>query len=154
MISSRPVRIGKAAAGWIAIAVFAVVLAGCTSSPRFVIKSQGGGGNESSSMSSEEGNASYYADDFNGKKTASGEVYDMNGLTAAHRTIPFNSKVKVTNVANGKSVVVRVNDRGPFKADRIIDLSLGAAKQIGMIGPGTIRVHLDVIEMGSDSTAK
>jgi rare lipoprotein A len=69
----------------------------------------------------------------------------MNALTAAHRTLPFNTRVRVTNLENGKSVVVRINDRGPFKGDRVIDLSLAAAKAIGMIQQGTAPVTIDVV---------
>jgi rare lipoprotein A len=94
------------------------------------------------------GVASYYAQDFNGRKTASGELYDMNDLTAAHRTLPFGTKVKVTNLDTGRSVVVRINDRGPFKDDRVIDLSLGAATQLGLIAMGTGRVVLQILELG------
>ncbi|HXX64484.1 MAG TPA: septal ring lytic transglycosylase RlpA family protein, partial [Bacteroidota bacterium] len=93
--------------------------------------------------------ASYYADEFQGRKTASGEVYDMNDLTAAHRTLPFGTKVRVTNKETGKSVVVRINDRGPFKEDRVIDLSLGAARQLGLIANGTASVILQVLELGT-----
>ncbi|MCX8011175.1 MAG: septal ring lytic transglycosylase RlpA family protein [Ignavibacteria bacterium] len=92
-----------------------------------------------------EGYASYYADDFHGKQTSSGETYDQNQLTAAHRTLPFNPWVRVTNTANQKSVVVRINDRGPFARNRILDLSFAAGKQLGMIGPGSIYVKLEVI---------
>ena len=102
----------------------------------------------------EEGVASYYADEYNGRKTSNGEIYDMNTMTAAHRTLPFNTKVRVTNLANGKAVVVRVNDRGPFKDDRIIDLSLAAAKEISLIGPGTANVRLEVIELGDTAAVK
>ena len=75
----------------------------------------------------------------------------MHALTAAHRTLPFNTKVRVNNLENGKSIVVRINDRGPFKDDRIIDLSLGAAKAIGLIGPGTAKVRLEIIELGLET---
>jgi rare lipoprotein A len=92
------------------------------------------------------GIASYYADEFHGRKTSNGEVFDMNAMTAAHKLLPFNTKVRVTNRDNGKSVVVRINDRGPFKANRVIDLSLAAAKAIGMIGTGTAPVLIDIIE--------
>jgi rare lipoprotein A len=97
-----------------------------------------------------QGLASYYADDFNGKKTANGEIYDMFQLTAAHRSLPFGTTLRVTNLDNMKSVVVRINDRGPFKMERIIDLSLGAATQLQMMGVGTARVQLDVIEWGDN----
>jgi rare lipoprotein A len=96
----------------------------------------------------EEGIASYYADEFNGRKTSNGEVYDMNDFTAAHQTLPFNTRVQVTNIESGKAIVVRINDRGPFKGDRIIDLSLAAAKAIEMIGTGTARVRVQVLELG------
>jgi rare lipoprotein A len=91
------------------------------------------------------GVASYYAEEFHGRKTANGEVYNMNALTAAHQTFPFNSLVRVTNLANRKVVVVRVNDAGPFVDDRIIDLSYAAAKKLGMIRTGKTQVRLDVI---------
>lgn len=90
----------------------------------------------------EEGIASWYGPKFHGRRTANGEQYDMNQLTAAHRTLPFNSIVKVRNLANGHSVMVRINDRGPFAKNRIIDLSRKAAREIGLIGPGTARVAL------------
>ncbi|MFP4106468.1 MAG: septal ring lytic transglycosylase RlpA family protein [Phycisphaerae bacterium] len=92
-----------------------------------------------------EGTASWYGPKFHGKKTASGEVFDQTALTAAHRTLPFGTRVRVTNLANGKSVVVRVNDRGPFVKGRIIDLSRAAAEEIGMIRSGTARVRLEVL---------
>lgn len=90
----------------------------------------------------ETGIASWYGPGFQGKKTANGETFDTRGLTAAHRTLPFNTKLRVENLNNGKSVIVRVNDRGPYAKDRIIDLSKAAAKQIDMIDAGTARVQL------------
>ena len=96
-----------------------------------------------------EGIASYYAQDFHGKKTANGEVYDMHKMTAAHRSFPFGTKVRVTNLENNKSVIVRVNDRGPFKLERIMDLSLGAAEALDMTKSGTAKVRLEVVEWGS-----
>lgn len=95
-----------------------------------------------------EGIASYYADDFHGKQTSNGEIYDMHSLTAAHKTLPFDTMIRVTNLANNKSVVVRVNDRGPYVDGRIIDLSLGAAKAIDLIATGTTRVRLEVLKWG------
>lgn len=92
-----------------------------------------------------EGFASYYAEDFHGKLTSSGEVYDMHKLTCAHPYLPFNTWLKVTNLANQKSVIVRVNDRGPFAKNRIIDLSYAAARQLGMLGPGTIYVKIEIV---------
>lgn len=93
----------------------------------------------------ERGVASWYGAPFNGRRTSDGEVYDMYQLTAAHRTLPFNAVVRVTNLNNGKQVNVRINDRGPFVANRIIDLSYSAAEAIGMVGPGTAEVRLDVM---------
>ncbi|MEM6785024.1 MAG: septal ring lytic transglycosylase RlpA family protein [Bacteroidota bacterium] len=95
-----------------------------------------------------EGEASYYGPGFEGNLTANGETFRMNGLTAAHRTLPFGSHVRVTNLRTGESVVVRINDRGPFVGDRVIDLSKGAARTIGMIQSGTAPV---LLELRSDS---
>ncbi|MBM4175948.1 MAG: septal ring lytic transglycosylase RlpA family protein [Ignavibacteria bacterium] len=92
-----------------------------------------------------EGFASYYADDFHGRRTSNGEIYDMHKLTAAHPYLPFNTWLKVTNVANGKTVTVRINDRGPFARNRIIDMSFAAGKILGMLGPGSIYVHLEIV---------
>lgn len=94
----------------------------------------------------EEGVSSWYGPNFNGKLTANGEIYDMNGLTAAHRTMPFGTILLVENIDNGKTVQVRVNDRGPYAKDRIIDLSKGAAEEIEMIGPGTANVRLFLLK--------
>jgi rare lipoprotein A len=91
------------------------------------------------------GKASYYANKFQGRKTASGERFDQNAKTAAHRTLPFGTKVKVTNVKNGKSVVVRINDRGPFVKGRIIDLSRSAFERIGNLRSGVISVNIEVV---------
>jgi rare lipoprotein A len=93
----------------------------------------------------QQGVASWYGKPFNGHRTSDGEVYDMYQFTAAHRTLPFGSIVRVTNLLNGKQIDVRINDRGPFVADRIIDLSLSAARAIEMIGTGTAPVRLDVV---------
>jgi len=92
-----------------------------------------------------DGIASWYGPNFHGKFTSNGERYNMYDLTAAHKTLPMNTILKVTNKRNGKSVIVRVNDRGPFVNNRIIDLSKTAAQRIGMIGTGTAPVHLQVI---------
>lgn len=92
------------------------------------------------------GYASWYGHPYHGRRTSNGETYDMNTMTAAHRTLPFDTVVKVNNVSNGKTVTVRINDRGPFVKDRIIDLSYIAAKQIDMVGPGTARVNLQILK--------
>ncbi|MBU0720588.1 septal ring lytic transglycosylase RlpA family protein [bacterium] len=91
------------------------------------------------------GNASWYGPDFHGKLTSNGETYDMHDMTAAHKTLPMNTIVKVRNNENGRSTVVRINDRGPFVATRIIDLSKSAAKEIKMIGNGTASVTIEIL---------
>jgi rare lipoprotein A len=93
----------------------------------------------------EEGQASWYGVPFNGRRTSNGEIYNMYDFTAAHRTLPFNSMMRVTNLTNGLQTEVRINDRGPFVAGRVIDLSYSAAKAIGMIGPGVAAVRLEMI---------
>ncbi|MCX9146825.1 septal ring lytic transglycosylase RlpA family protein [Erythrobacter sp. WG] len=92
------------------------------------------------------GSASYYAAKFDGRRTASGERFDNDEMTAAHRTLPFGSRVRVTSVASGKSVVVRINDRGPFHAGRILDLSRAAAEELGLVARGSGTVELELIE--------
>ncbi len=95
--------------------------------------------------------ASYYAEDFHGKKTSNGERFNMNDFTCAHKSLPFNTILKVTNLANGKSCQVRVNDRGPFVLNREIDLSKAAATKLGMIGSGTTRVKLEIVKEGANT---
>jgi rare lipoprotein A len=116
-------------------------IAGCAGSlPRFTGSTPGADENLVF-----EGEASYYGDEFAGRETSSGETYSPDALTAAHRSLPFNTKLRVTNQANGLSVVVRVNDRGPWKPGRIIDLSMEAARRLKMIGPGTALVKLEIL---------
>jgi len=91
------------------------------------------------------GLASWYGKDFHGKLTSNKEVYDMYAMTAAHKSLPFNTRVKVTNLGNHKSVVVRINDRGPFIKGRIIDLSYTAAKKLAMVGPGVVPVRVEIL---------
>jgi rare lipoprotein A len=93
----------------------------------------------------QDGNATWYGGKFHGRKTASGERYNQNAFTAAHRTLPFGTRVRVTNKKNGKSVQVRINDRGPFGGRAIIDLSRAAARDIDMISDGIVPVHLEVL---------
>jgi len=90
----------------------------------------------------ERGRASWYGKPYHGRRTASGETYDMHELTAAHPTLPFGSLVRVTNLDNGRSTVVRINDRGPFVAGRIIDVSYAAARRLAMLRAGVVRVEL------------
>ena len=99
------------------------------------------------------GVASWYGPDFDGEPTTSGEIYDQNGMTAAHPSLPMNTVVHVTNLENGKEVELRINDRGPFAKDRIIDLSRAAAEKLDMIGPGTAKVKVEVMEWPSDAPA-
>ena len=94
-----------------------------------------------------EGNASWYGGKFVGRQTANGEIFDTNLLTAAHKTLPFNTIVQVTNLDNGKKTVVRINDRGPFIDGRVIDLSKKAATEIDMIKSGTAKISLKILEM-------
>ncbi len=96
------------------------------------------------------GTSSYYGKDFHGKLTANGEIFDMYGLTAAHKTLPLNTIVRVTNIENGKSLILRINDRGPYIDGRILDCSYGAAKKLEFVQMGTTEVKIEVIEWGDD----
>ena len=124
------------AAGLCLLALF--MLAGCGSTPK--------SGGSVSSGHSESGMASYYGNEFHGRKTANGERFDQGKLTAAHRTLPFGTRVKVTNKQNGRSVVVRVNDRGPFVKGRVIDLSSAAFRHIAYLGAGVVPVQIEVVD--------
>ncbi len=93
----------------------------------------------------QDGMASYYGQDFAGRRTASGERFDPRALTAAHRQLPFGTRVRVTNLENGRSVTVRINDRGPFAGGRIVDLSWEAARELGMLRAGVARVRVEVV---------
>ncbi len=101
----------------------------------------------------QKGYASWYGREFHGKSTASGEKFDMNRLTAAHKTLPFGTIIEVKNLENGKTVRLKVNDRGPYRGNRIIDLSYGAAKEIGMVKKGQVKVGIKVIKMGDNSAS-
>lgn len=101
----------------------------------------------------QEGLASWYGAPFHGRRTASGEIFDMNQLTAAHRTLPFGTRVRVTLLSTGRSVEVRVNDRGPFVENRIIDISRAAAQQIGLLPLGVGRVRIEVLDTPTESEA-
>lgn len=153
--------------GACACATVCLMIFGCASTPRFAEKETRERGNATPRAESPtkevqpsritpsgkvlltlEGVVSYYAHDFQGKETSNGETFNMNDLTAAHRTFPFGTKVRVTNLENNKSVIVRVNDRGPFVEGRIMDLSLGAAKELDLIKTGTTRARLEVLQWG------
>lgn len=137
-----------------------LVAAGCASAPRYGSREGRPSGSSGRSPVStpykmtEVGIASYYAEDFHGKLTANGETYDMYGLTAAHRTLPLNTIIRVTNLDNDRSIILRINDRGPFVKGRILDCSYGAAVKLGFMGKGTARVKIEVIELGDDEYMK
>jgi len=120
---------------------------GCASAPH----SRPGLSHETPQTSSSPavGIASFYASQYNGRKTASGERYDMNKMTAAHRTLPFGTRVRVTELSSNTSVVVRINDRGPFSRGRIIDLSLAAARRLGIVQKGSATVKLEPLSEGA-----
>ena len=122
---------------WLLPGLLLVVLAGCSHAPRPALVPAAG---------EEVGIASYYAARFEGRRTASGERYRAKELTAAHRTLPFGTKVKVTNLKTGKAVIVRINDRGPFIRNRVIDLSFGAAKAVGLTRSGVAKVEVVVLD--------
>lgn len=130
-----------------AVATLVLLLSGgcvLVSSPAYVYR----GGTAASTIVSgfvQRGSASWYGVPFHGRKTASGEIYDMNGMTCAHRTLPFGTVLLVTNINNGRSATVRVTDRGPYVSGRIVDLSRGAASAIGMLETGTAQVELKVV---------
>jgi rare lipoprotein A len=129
-------------ARWIAWLLLLLAAAGCATGR--VSRGDAVGGLE------RRGIASWYGRQHQGKPTASGEIYDMNGFTAAHRTLPFGTWVRVTNLANGRSVDVRINDRGPWVDGRIIDLSYAAARRLEAIGPGLVRVELTILQPPPD----
>jgi rare lipoprotein A len=99
----------------------------------------------------QKGVASYYADRFHGRKTASGVRYDKTALTAAHKTLPLGTKVRVTNLKNGESVEVEINDRGPHVKGRVVDLSKAAARELGMMSSGLVKVQVEVLEAANDA---
>ncbi|MEM9556378.1 MAG: septal ring lytic transglycosylase RlpA family protein [Acidobacteriota bacterium] len=133
-------RIESSARGLVAIGLLLVALlfGGCSTN-RFEHPREG---------TTQRGIASWYGEPFHGRATASGEIYDMHGMTAAHKDLPLGTVVDVTNLENGRQVRVRVNDRGPFVRGRILDLSYAAAREVRMIGPGTAKIELEVVRLG------
>lgn len=125
------------------LALLALLLAGCAGQGTRDDTSSGSLG--AGVVSSEVGTASYYADRYHGRTTASGERFDQQALTAAHRTLAFGTKVRVTRLDDGREVTVRINDRGPFVRGRIVDLSKRAARQLGMLRDGAVKVRLEVL---------
>ncbi len=126
---------------------FAFLFESCEGASRYTVQDT----NFKNSEMVQVGVASFYGAEFHGRPTSSGEIYDMNSLTAAHPTLPLGTLVKVTNLANNKSVIVKVNDRGPFKKNRIIDVSYEAAKQLGFLNEGTALVKIEVVKYPQDS---
>ena len=136
------------------VLITAIIFAGCVSTANYTAPSKrkqmrwkSGDGYV---LESYVGVASFYGQEFAGKPTANGEIFDPSDLTAAHKEYPFDTILKVTNLKNNKSVIVRVNDRGPFVAGRTLDLSRGAAAQIGMIIDGVVKVRIEVLEWGEE----
>ena len=142
------------------------LLFSCTASPRFNTKTAGNSSkkinnsllsssrkiNKNKYKSELHGFTSWYGPNFHGKLTANGEVYDQYGLTAAHRTLPLNTIVRVTNLDNGKKLILRINDRGPFVDEhkRVLDCSYGAAKKLGFLKIGIAEIKIDIIEFGDN----
>ncbi len=130
-----------------AVSAFALLLSGCAlvSSPAYRYTGMSARQAVIGGLAMR-GYASWYGEAFHGRRTANGEVFDMNGLTCAHRTLPFGTRLSVTNTVNGRTVTVRVNDRGPFVSGRIVDLSRGAASRLDMLGSGTVLVEMKVVD--------
>lgn len=155
MIRARTIN-PKLPAGWIRFVAFVaagVVIQGCAGAPPtkpgqprpYKVMGTWYQPLEHARDFREEGLASWYGEDFHGRRTSSGEVYDMYGLTAAHKTLPLGTYVRVYNQSNDRSVDVRINDRGPFVRGRVIDLTYTAASRIGMLGPGTAPVKIEAL---------
>lgn len=134
----------------IGLAAAMLLIAGCLPASRRSSGSTPHGGTHGGSvpLAIAEGEASYYADNLEGRATASGEPYRRTELTAAHRTYPFGTLLRVINTRNGRDVIVRVNDRGPFKASRVVDLSRRAAEDLLMIADGVVPVRIEVLQWG------
>jgi rare lipoprotein A len=137
-VLARPIHAG-AAPFLAAVVIIAIALSGCARKTRAAVPAPVKTGD------TETGIASWYGEPYNGRRAASGEIYDMEQFTAAHRSLPFNTWVEVSDLDNGKIVDVRIIDRGPFVGGRIIDVSLAAARSLDMLGPGTARVRLKII---------
>ncbi len=142
------------------IIFFISILSGCSPAPRFTSNrfetpdntnrplEDLSRYNDYPVLESVEGTASYYADKYHGRITYNGEVYDMNGISAAHQTYPMETIIRVTNLSNGRNVILRINDRMPYWEDRIIDLSLGTAEELDFIEKGLTKVRIDVLKWG------
>lgn len=119
------------------VPILLVLISGCAESPE---------AEANENKATQQGKASYYARSFHGEQTASGEIFNQNELVAAHKTLPFDTRVQVTNLENGKTVTVRINDRGPFKPGRIIDLSRVAANRIDLLEDGIAPVKIETLD--------
>ena len=139
------------------ILIFHIIIFSCTVAPRY--NSNDGVQNYSNNKDKRDyknfnktyfGVSSWYGPNFHGKLTANGEVFDMYGVTAAHKELPLNTVTRVTNTDNGKSLILRITDRGPFIKGRILDCSMGAAKKLGFHNDGTANVKIEVLELGDN----
>ena len=140
-----------------AVFIFSFFLFSCVSSPRYSSSSYSNNQtNPNNSKNIFYGVSSFYGldDGFDGNLTANGEIYDKDGLSAAHKTLPLNSIVKVTNMKNGKTVTLRINDRGPYIKGRILDCSYGAAIKLDFVEQGTTEVKVEVIKWGDNAYKK
>jgi len=131
----------------------------CTVSPRYGASNQVNNkknikNNRIKSNGVLRGVSSWYGPNFHGKLTANGEVYDMYGVTAAHKTLTLNTVVRVTNLDNDKSIILRINDRGPYVKGRVIDLSYKAAQKLGFVNQGTTKVRIEVLRLGDNKYHK
>ncbi len=133
-----------------------IVFIGCSSAPRYGGDASPPTGKSRGISRSKTivGVSSYYGSDFHGKLTANGEIFDMYGITAAHKTLPLNTIVRVTNQENGKSIILRINDRGPYVKGRILDCSYGAAVKLDFVEQGTAKVKIRIIELGDNKYMK
>ncbi|WP_242346666.1 septal ring lytic transglycosylase RlpA family protein [Anaeromyxobacter terrae] len=145
MTARRPRTLGRVAP----VAVLLAALAACTHAPRRPEAEESPRPSVSAPAGEEGGEvglASFYGRKFHGRRTASGERYDMHAMTCAHPRAPFGARLKVTDLENGRSVVVTVTDRGPFKRGRVVDLSLAAARKLGIVDRGLARVRVEAVE--------
>ncbi|HPI21501.1 MAG TPA: septal ring lytic transglycosylase RlpA family protein [Candidatus Kapabacteria bacterium] len=126
--------------------IIILIIQSCSGAKRFSSASQSEGKTSYQSGDVFRGLASFYSDEFEGRQTANGEIYNKNKFTAAHKTISFGTKIKIRNLQNNLTTIVVINDRGPFVQGRVIDLSRAAAEQIGMIQQGVVEVEITIIE--------
>src|SRR3954467_11404375 len=154
VVQDRPWGLREARHSAYLATVVAFLVVGCASAPRptlpTTVQSVPGGQTAPVESKAAVGIASFYGQKYQGRRTASGEVYDMRKMTAAHRSLPFGVNVRVTDLSNNRAVIVRINDRGPFVRNRIIDLSLAAARQLGIVQHGSAQVRLEILSERTD----